>query len=87
MFKNDSNPKLPLIQGCIRVFPQLSLRWLVMGEGGMWEADAWDPVKEEELASLKKQLNAMERQTAKFEESIEASMKNVLDRLNKLENN
>jgi len=82
MFKNDSNPKLTLIQACIQNIPQLSLQWLVMGEGEMWDLG-----KETELTALKEQLGEMEKQTSKFEESIEQSMKNIHQRLNKLEEN
>jgi len=85
MFKNDSNPKLTLLQACMRNFPQLSLKWLVMGEGEMWEGGVWDSKKEAELIALKEQLGKMEKQTNKFEESIEESMKNIHQRLNKLE--
>ncbi len=85
MFKNDSNPKLVLIQACMQNFPKLSLKWLVMGEGEMWEADTWNSEKEQELIFLKDQLEGMEKQVNKFEASIEKTMENVLRRLKKLE--
>lgn len=85
MFKNDSNPKLALIQACMRNFPQLSLKWLVMGEGNMWEGVALDEEKEKELVSLKKQLEEMGKQTNQFEKTIEQTMQTIHQRLNKLE--
>jgi len=58
MVKNDSDPKLPLLQACIREFPDLNPIWLLMGEGEMWkddEATSLDLAKD--IKEMKEQLN------------------------------
>lgn len=63
MFKNDSDPKLPLLQACIREFPELNPMWLLMGEGEMWkdkEEVSLDLAKD--VADIKKKLEVITKQ-------------------------
>jgi transcriptional regulator with XRE-family HTH domain len=73
MFKNDSDPKLPLLQGCLREFPNLNERWLILGEGEMW--------KEEESSKLEQEVKGIKGQLKNIEKDNKDLYKLIIERL------
>ena len=84
MFKNDSNPKLPLLEACLELFPDLNPRWLITGKG-----EPWDMTETPQLEALKNKLKEMDdfmhNIVLKMEQQVEESMINITERIEKLE--
>ena len=91
MFKNDTNPKLPLLQACLRQFPDLNPRWLILGEGEIWETNSStnSTIVEEEHRQLQQQVKEMEDllngQVKKMEEQMGKELLDMRQRISNLE--
>ncbi len=85
MFKNDSNPKLPLLEACLNLFPELNPRWLITGKGNAWETE-----QTTDYEALQKRMVEMEdlmnNVVLKMEEQVAASFIDIKERIEKLEN-
>lgn len=61
MFSNKSDPKLPLLKSCLIQFPELNARWLILGDGQMWQEDRKAVIgKKGDNEELKKKVNELE---------------------------
>lgn len=63
-------PKYPIIAGIAEHFPEVSLRWLLLGEGPMWEPGsiAEGGAAEEPAAPYLDRLSDLERRVTKLED-------------------
>jgi len=88
MFKNDSNPKLPLLEACIELFPDLNARWLITGKGNPWEFEK--SVQNHQLEGLQNKVKEMEdlmnNVVLKMEEQVTETVFDIQKRIEKLEN-
>lgn len=87
MFKNDSNPKLPLLAACLNLFPDLNPRWLITGKGTAWESKK--SVQNHQLENLQKKVKEMEdlmnNVILKMEEQVAETFIDIKERVEKLE--
>lgn len=85
MFKNDSNPKLPLLAACLNSFPDLNPRWLITGEGNVWEPENFNQyqVLQNRIVEMEDLMNNV---VLKMEEQVTASFIEIKERIEKLEN-
>lgn len=85
MFKNDSNPKLPLLEACVNLFPDLNPRWLLTGKGNVWETK--DASQYEVLQKRVVEMeDVMNNVVLKMEEQVTAAFIEFKERIEKLEN-
>jgi len=87
MFKNDSNPKLPLLAACLELFPDLNARWLITGKGNPWEFEKL--VQNHQLDKLQIKVKEMEdfmnNVVLKMEEEVSETVIDIKERIEKLE--
>ncbi len=85
MFKNDSNPKLPLLAACVNLFPDLNPRWLITGKGNAWELEnaSQYEVLQKKVVEMEGLMNNI---VLKLEEQVNASFIDFKERIEKLEN-
>ena len=85
MFKNDSNPKLPLLAACLNAFSDLNPRWLITGEGSAWESKNSNQyqVLQNRIVEMEDLMNNV---VLKMEEQVTESFIDFKERIEKLEN-
>ena len=85
MFKNDSNPKLPLLAACLNLYPDLNPRWLITGKGNAWETEDANQyeVLQKRVVEMEDLMNNV---VLKLEEQVTASFVDIKERIEKLEN-
>ena len=85
MFKNDSNPKLPLLAACLDLFPDLNPRWLITGKGEVWEMDNTNhyQVLQKRIVEMEDLMNNV---VLKMEQQVATSFMDIKERIEKLEN-
>lgn len=88
MFKNDSNPKLPLLKACLELFPHLNARWLITGKGSPWEFKK--SVQNHQIEVLQKRViemeDLMDNVVLKMEKQVTETFIDIKKRIEKLEN-
>jgi len=85
MFKNDSNPKLPLLEACVNLFPDLNPRWLLTGKGDIWESNP-DNRYEDLQVKIKEMEDLMNNVVLKLEKQVDQTFIDIQERMEKLEN-
>jgi len=68
MFAKGSDPKLHLLQKCLKLYPNLNIEWLILGKGEMWKMGV------EKMTKLEQEMEAVKADLKRINERLEKEL-------------